>query len=165
MEGAKEFLQYTGPNADTISIEKMMQLFNNAIATSVGYQPNPGILKDLISSGNLSKITNTDLRKQLSLCEARLADARAQENIVQEHRTKIKDLFGRKGNLRKMVAQGLNMEPGNFENNSRALLQDIELENYLTYFWVTSRSLNNNHYKNLSEVNVQILESINREIR
>ena len=165
MQATEDFLAYTSPSAETISIKQMNQLTGGVFASSVEYEPNPGILEDLISSGNLNTITNIQLRKQLSLWKAKLARARKQENTVLEHRANVKNLFSEIGNMRKMLAEHLQVPPGNFQNNSKAILRDVRLENYLSFFLISSKSLDVWYYKNLRAVNVQILESIQQEMK
>ncbi|MBK7871752.1 MAG: hypothetical protein IPJ74_14275 [Saprospiraceae bacterium] len=67
--------------------------------------------------------------------------------------------------MRKVTVAETGVEPGSFNNNSQALLQDIQLENLLTYFYLSSRGLDIYSYKEIREVNVQILESIQKEIK
>lgn len=167
MQGAINFLEFTGPEAQQISIKQLGILTRDVLMNSVEYEPSPGVLDDLISSGNLSKLGSDQLRTQISLWQAWLKRVKKQEETINEYKIRIKDRIIEGGNPRKIfVANGIKkFTPGNFKNNSQAFLRDVRLENALSYFYVSSGSLDIYYYKNLKEINLQILESINQEIK
>ena len=165
LAASKALLQYTGPKAKSISDPEMAKLLGNIMGTSVGYESNPGMLEDLINSGNFNKITNGNLRKALSLWKADLNKSKTQELKILKYRDDITELFINLGPLRNMLKDTLRLGESDFEINTNALLQDPKLENNLTYFMITSKALKYREYKNLEKDVVLILDLISQELK
>jgi hypothetical protein len=165
LEASTALLQYTGPKATSIGVPKMGQLLGNIMGSSVGYESNPGVLEDLINSGNLNKLTNSDLRKVLSLWKADLTKSKVQEIKILKYRDNITDIFIKLGPLRNMLQDTLRIGNSAFEINTDLLLQEVQLENNLTYFMITSKALKYKHYANLEKDVLMILDLISKELK
>jgi hypothetical protein len=163
---AKEFLNYTGKNSiNDISEDEINVMLIDLIKANVEYEPSPGILEDLISSGNLNNLSNATLRTQLSTWKAKLAKVRRQENTVLEYRSNIKKLLIEKGNTRAPVVELLGIGKGNFGIENKILLTDNRLENNLSFFAISSFSLGINYYGDLEKHIEDILETIRYQLK
>ena len=162
---AKDILKHTGTKgSETISESRLNYLFIELIRESVEYEPSPGILEDLISSGSLNKLTNTELRKQLSNWKAQLAKVRRQENTVLEYRSNIKNLLIEKGNTRNPIYNLLQIDESDFNTLNVSLLEEPLLENNLSLFTISSSGLNNEYYGILSNLIDDILITIKKQM-
>ena len=166
IESAKDLLKLTGPNnTSNTTEEKVNSLLIDLIKASVEYEPSPGILEDLISSGNLNNLSNRTLRKQLSDWKATLAKVRRQENTVLEYRSNIKDLLIEKGNTRRPITGFLQIDEGSFDHKNISLLSDRRLENNLSFFAISSESLGTLYYGELNEIIIGILQTIRDQLQ
>jgi len=68
------------------------------------YTPNTGVLSDIISSGNLSKLRNDTLRQQIATFENALELIKNQEEGAINFRTKLADHVVQTGSLRKIFS-------------------------------------------------------------
>ncbi|NNF36921.1 MAG: hypothetical protein HKN68_22655 [Saprospiraceae bacterium] len=161
----KEILRHTGPNSQLpISEDEVNSLLTDLIKLNVEYEPSPGILEDLISSGNLNKLSNTTLRKQLSNWKAQLAQVRRQENTVLEYRANIKNLLIEIGDTRNPVAEILMIEKSSFDNENVQLLKDKRMENNLSFFAISSSSLAHQYYGALDILIKDILNTVRDQL-
>jgi hypothetical protein len=163
MGAACKFLKYTGP--DMTHQSDVYVQFENMMKRSVGYEPNPGVLEDLISSGNLNKITNSELRRALSVWKADLVKSRKQEDKINGYRDVIIKLFIDYGPIRNILADTLHIDNSKFDVSTNPLLQNPRLENNLTFFTVTSQALQYDNYPRLRNDILAILDIINHEIK
>ena len=161
----KAFLEHTSPDYDynTSNFDEISH-FRDLLRSNVEYEPSPGIMEDLISSGNLSKLTNVELRKELSNWKAILALVKRQENTVLEYRSNIKNLLIDYGNTRRPITDLIGVSDSRFENDSRQLLRDHRFENNISFMTISSISLNEHYYTRLKKINEAILEIIQGEI-
>jgi hypothetical protein len=166
---ALEISKHTGPGNPSISDEQFAVLFWGAFINEVQYRPGTGIINEIISSGNLSIISNTKLKKALASLDGLMLKVRFQEN--EEHanqRKKIFDLADESVSLRKMGfdAFGENDEIQyiKFLDSSLNLLQSRKFDNLLSGFLATGRFLQDNYYKQLQEQIEHIIDVIDRQI-
>lgn len=88
-----QLLEYTGPNVARISETETSKLLAKSMMNAAKYVPSPGILQDLINSGNLSQISNTLLRGLLSEWFILLDQTSRTENEAFYHRAALLDLL------------------------------------------------------------------------
>ena len=163
MEATRDFLNYTGPDATDSS--EIAQHLGGILGRSVGYEPNPGVLEDMINSGNLSKITNEHLRRSLSTWKADLVKSEKQEDKIKGYRDEITQLFIENGPMRNFLVDTLHIDYSKFNLTSKLVLQDPEFENNLAFFMITSNALHYVNYPQLKTDILEILNLINREIK
>ena len=158
--------RHTGSQINTnITEDEMNNKLIEFIRENVEYEPSPGILEDLISSGNLNKLTNNTLRKHLSDWKAQLARVRRQENTVLEYRLNIKNLLIEKGNTRTPVSNLLDIGNGSFLTENRQLLTNPLMENNLSFFAISSTSLGRSYYGSLDSLIQDILVTIREQLK
>ena len=165
IEDTKHFLTYTGPIISDKTEQDIANRFGDIMKNSVGFEPNPGILEDLISSGNLNKITDGNLRRILSVWKADLIKAKIQENKILLYRDNIVQLFIENGSMRNMLADTLNIDTTKFKISTKTTLQDPRLENNLAFFMITSMALKYEDYPKLKTDISTILNLINPELK
>jgi len=164
IEATKSFLEYTGPTVTNLGDMEIGDHLGNILKRSVGYESNPGVLEDLISSGNLNKITNKNLRRALSVWKADLIKSAKQEYKVNGYRDIIAQLFIDDGPMRTMLADTLHIKTSKFELSAKTILQDPRLENNLSFFMITSIALKSDNYPKLKDDILTIIDLINQEI-
>jgi DNA modification methylase len=165
IEDTKNFLAYTGPIISDKTEQDIASRFGDIMKNSVGFEPNPGILEDLISSGNLNKITNGNLRRILSVWKADLLKAKIQENKILLYRDNIVQLFIENGSMRNMLADTLHIDTTKFKISAKNTLQDPRLENNLAFFMITSMALKYEDYPKLKTDISTILNLINPKLK
>ena len=165
IEDTKKFLEYTGPVKSDKPEQDIANRFGDIMKNSVGFEPNPGVLEDLINSGNLNKITNSELRKNLSLWKADLLKAKTQETKILVYRDNIVELFINHGSMKNMLADTLHISISKFNFSSKTTIQDPRLENNLAFFMITSMALKYEDYPKLKTNIFNILALINTELK
>lgn len=88
-----EVLKYTGSKHTLISEKETSTLLASSMMNTTKYVPSPGILQDLINSGNLSQIGSSDLRKLLSEWFTILDNTSRPEEETFHHRAYLLDLL------------------------------------------------------------------------
>jgi hypothetical protein len=144
-------------------------LMYHTILTEIQYRPSPGTLIELVSSGKLSIISNRELRLKLASWDGILTSVSFQEEEHSKPRYKLIDLINKWGNGRKSLINALGnnrfslkIPSSNFKLSSKVLLQNIEFDNQLTFFFATGSFLNLHFYsdlKNNIENTLQLLQS------
>jgi hypothetical protein len=163
IKATKELLENTGPDSN-VSNKFVRDLLGDMMAYSVGYEPNPGTLEDLISSGNLNKITNGKLRNALSIWKANLVKSKMKESRVNRYRDETIDYIMNNGLWRDLLNNSLKIEESKLKLEINKMLQDYRLENNLSFFMITSWSLKNNEYLQLKDNINTILNLIQKEL-
>jgi hypothetical protein len=130
----------------------------------VEYEPSPGILEDLISSGNLNKLKNQNLRKLLSQWKSKFILVKRQENTVLEYRSNIKHLLIEEGDTRNPVASLIGIDETTFGTQNTALFKNKKLENNLSFFAIASMSLETEYYEALLSLINEILLTIQQQL-
>ena len=131
-------------------------LMYRTIYAEIQYRPSPGTLVELVNSGNLSIISNRELRLKLASWDGVLASVLFQEEEHSKPRYKLIDLMNKWGNGRKSYINALgnnkfslDIPNSNFKLSSLVLLQNIEFDNQLTFFFLTGSFLNSSYYSSL----------------
>ncbi|MEM6484038.1 MAG: DUF6090 family protein [Pseudomonadota bacterium] len=166
LAAAIELAKHTGPDVPNISEKEFSRLFYSAVITEVQYRPGTGIINEIISSGNLSIISNKKLKEALASLDSLILKVRFQENEeVARERMGLFELANKTLSLRKMAADvwgdDRNYDRGKFLDGNLHLLQSREFDNRLVGFIDTSAFLGLNYYapleKQLSEI-VRIID-------
>jgi len=141
------------------------------VTSSVYYYPKNGFLNDLINSGNLGIIKNTELRNRLSSWMPRLDDL----NLRQKATKEFENLM-----IRYVIDNGswlsadeseddqtvtrLNFPTSGFQINNNDLLKDVKFENMVENQAVFVELINE-RLRLCLELNEDILDTLNQEIK
>ncbi|NER11695.1 hypothetical protein SAMN06265375_10557 [Muriicola jejuensis] len=169
---AKEFLTVLDkdPTADQDTL--LSQLGYDSFAFEIAYNPNNALLHEMISSGSLKEITNTELRRHLTTWNASLESVRVTEQDLRLEREKIRDMFRRENaSIRTVFDQtGISTEimgiPKAKEKYSNLeIMKGREFENNLLTFIITAISLEQEIYRPLLQEIQSIRSLIDSEIK
>ena len=150
---AHTLLGKMGSDNPDLTEKEFDSLMYRTIREEIQYRPSPGTLIELVNSGNLSIVSNRELRLKLASWDGILASILFQEEEHSKPRYKLIDLINKLGNGRKSFINALgnfmDMPNSNFKSSSLGLLNNLEYDNQLTFFYVTGSFLNSNYYPNL----------------
>ena len=169
LEMAHGLLGKMGTDDPNFTEKVFDSLMYRTIFSEIQYRPSPGTLIELVNSGKLSIISNRELRLNLASWDGVLASVLFQEEEHSKPRYKLIDLMNKWGNGRKSYINALgnnkfslDIPNSNFNLSSLVLLQNIEFDNQLTFFFLTGSFLNSNYYsslKNKIENTLNIIQS------
>lgn len=167
---AKEIFKLTNSNKDSIHESLFSNLLYKTLSNDIAFNSNNSLLFEMINSGNLKNLTNTNLRKQLTNWISTLEDISRQEEELNNQRIKIVDMFRTDKYSLSAVFQfaGVNdnfglPNTGNEVSNLN-LLNSIEFENNILLFIITSIATERAHYQPLMNDLDSILKLINTEL-
>jgi len=164
---ALKISDHTGPGNPGITEREFETLAMSSFASEVHYNPNQGVLDEIISSGKLGMFSNDELKFALSSWSAVLDRALWQERTHETLRVQIVEMTRIQGNMRSMtydLGEAYGIKPGKFERSSLQLLNSEEYENRVVAFILTGRILNERHYAKVEEEIDKILLLVEDEI-
>ena len=162
-ENALEILDNTGPGNPGITDETLGKLLMGSLSQETQFDPNQGVLDEIISSGKLVIFSNNELKFALSSWSGNLYRVRLQEQELLSMRSRTIELVRNEANLRKTlstVLEGKGIKQTKFEQGNLHLLKSIPFDGHMTGFATMCQNLNNNHYPGLREEIDKILELI-----
>ncbi|MCA0933262.1 hypothetical protein LCM02_12435 [Lutimonas saemankumensis] len=164
-------LQWTGENNIPDSEQAASIHLAGCMQNATKYVPSPGILEDLINSGNLSIISRTTLRNQLSEWFIILNNTSRQEVETFEHRTALLNILVVHTPFLNFPGElGLNNtidalpSKSNFEGDVRDVFKIREFESRMGLYVMTLWSLKSNSYNTIREHVLKILTEIEDEL-
>jgi len=160
-------LDNTGPENPEITDEEFGRLLTSALSFETQFDPNQGVLDEIISSGKLGIFSSKELKFALSSWSGILYRVRLQEQELLTMRSRTIEMVRNKANLRKVLGaslEGMGIKQTKFEQGSLHLLKSVAFEGHMTGFATMSLSLNNHHYPKLLEEIDKILFLIDNEI-
>jgi hypothetical protein len=142
-EGLLKYIEFSGPEYDSISEEACSKLLGDISYFSVNFEPGLGVFNDASGSGKLSIISDEKLRRLLATWEASLEAITKQEAVVENNRERIKQILIDKGNLSAMAkdAKSLNFGKYRFSDDVRTILAYQPLTNVVLFKLGSSGSL------------------------
>ena len=158
---------HTGPENPDITEKEYADLAIGAFSTEVHYNPNQGVLDEIISSGKLGIFNNDELKFALSSWGAVFEKALWQERTHETLRVQIVEMTRVNGNIRSMtyeLGEPLNIKPTKFKRGNLQLLKSEEYDNRVVAFILTGRALNESSYSRVGEEIDRILMLIDDEI-
>ncbi|MEN8250217.1 MAG: DUF6090 family protein [Bacteroidota bacterium] len=164
---ALKISDHAGPGNPEITEKEFETLAINAFASEVHYNPNQGVLDEIISSGKLGIFSNDELKFALSSWSAVLDRALWQEKTHEKLRVEIVEMTRVNGNIRSMTfewGEQFNIKPTKFNRGNLQLLKSEEYDNRVIAFILTGRFLNEGNYAKLEEEIDRILSRIDDEI-
>ncbi|MCG2459389.1 hypothetical protein K8352_01355 [Flavobacteriaceae bacterium F89] len=169
-EGAKKIMGYIGHETALPTERQFSDLLYNSFAFDVAFNPNNSLLNEMISSGGLKGISNTELRIHLTNWISTLEDISKQEIDLGKQRERILDIFRANKHSIKTILDntGVSAElalPGNKYNVSNLeLLNSLTFENNMLIFILTGYATEQAHYNPLMNDIDIILGLIETEI-
>ena len=165
---ALKTLNNTGPENPEITEEEFGSLLTNSLSTEIQFDPNQGVLDEIINSGKLGIFGSKELKFALSSWSGILYRVRLQEQELLNMRSRTIELVRNNANLRKVLGDRLlaiGIKKTKFEQGNLHLLKSVAFDGHITGFTTMSYSLNNNHYPKLLEEIDTILLLIDGEIK
>ena len=167
-ENAIKFINIMGPESPQITEDEFSFLLSGALSFEVQFDPNQGVLDEIISSGKLGLFSNDELKFALSSWKGLLQKARLQEKELQRLRYLTIDIARNNSNLRKELGpfiENWGITPSKFKKGSLNLLQSLPFEGHMMGIATMSLSLNNNDYLRFSKEIDRILLLIDHELK
>lgn len=168
--GAKQLLEYIANSDVKPSEEVFSQLLFSTFSYDISFNPNNSLLFEIINSGSLKDISNSELRIRLTNWISTLEDVAKQENELGIQREKVLDIFRTDDySLRTVfefteVCNQLNLPKSDELYSNLELLNSKEFENNILMFILTTSSMEESHYEPLMEELNLILELIDKEL-
>ena len=167
-ENAIKVINIMGPESPQITEDELSFLLSGSLSNEVQFDPNQGVLDEIISSGKLGLFSNDELKFALSSWNGLLQKTRLQEKELQRLRYITIDIVRNESNLRKVLAPFLKnwrITPSKFKKGSVNILQSLPFEGHMMGIATMSLSLNNNDYLIFSQEIDRILLLIDDEIK
>lgn len=170
-EGAKEILAYMADRNQPPTEEHFSILLVGTFSSDISFNPNNSLLNEMINSGSLKDISNTELRKNLTNWISTIEDIGNQENELAIQREKVLDIFRTdEMSLRTIFdLSGTSKELGlsNAQNriSNLQLLNSTAFENNILTFLLTTNAMEEAHYNPLMHDLNTILGLIDAEIK
>lgn len=169
-EDAKKIVNYIA--SDSLPNEQeLSNLFFNAFAFDIAFNPNNSLLNEMINSGSLKDIQNTQLRILLTNWVATIDDIAKQEDFLLNEREKLINMFrSDKNSIRTIydltgVSGDLGLKEKNEHLSNIPILRSTEFENNMLTFILTSQQTETLHYNPLMQSMDEILKTIDNEIK
>jgi len=168
--GAKKIVKLSTQNNDSIKQSLFSKLLVETFSDDVAFNSNNSLLIEMINSGNLKNLSNSELRKQLTNWISTLEDISRQEEELSNQRIKVLDMFRTdKYSLNTDfqeagVSNHFGLPKTENEVNNLSLLNSKEFENNSILFIITSIATEKSHYNPLMNDLDSILKLINEEI-
>ncbi len=169
--GAKKILEYISTRDEQPAEVVFSELMYATFSTDILFNPNTSLLNEMISSGNLKNLSNTDLRKQLTNWISTMEDITRQERELGIQREKVLDMFQTdKHSLKTIFKQAgvydeLGLPKSKNEVSNLGLLNSTEFENNILMFILASYATEKAHYHPLMQDLDKILKLISKEIK
>ena len=137
------------------------------LSTRILYNPSKGVLTEIISSGNLRLIRNSDLRQKLAAFDNALEPIKGQEYEVSKIRNELLKNLNDYGSFKNLLVEnGVPFKgTSKFRSHSnKKLFNALSFENNLLLMQQMSQTTNNYFYNTLKRDIETILEVINNEL-
>lgn len=168
--GAKKILEYTNLKKDLPTEAKFSTILFQTFSDDIAFNPNNSLLFEMINSGNLKNLTNTELRKQLTKWVSTIEDVAKQEAELGYQRGKVLDMFRTDDTSLSVIFKhaGVNEILGlpetTTEISNLKLLESAEFENNVLMFIFTSYATEKFHFQPLMQNLDDILNLIEQEL-
>jgi hypothetical protein len=170
-EGAKEIFAYMADKNQPPSEEHFSELLVRTFSFDISFNPNNSLLNEMINSGSLKDISNTELRKNLTNWISTIEDIDNQENELGIQREKVLDILRTdEMSLRTIfdlsgTSQELGLSRAQNRISNLPLLNSKAFENNILAFILTTNAMEEAHYNPLMQDLNAILELIDAEIK
>ena len=168
--GAKNILKYTNSKNELPSEAAFSKLLYQTFSDDIAFNPNNSLLNEMINSGNLKNLTNTDLRKHLTNWVSTIEDVSKQEEDLANQRMKVLDMFRtNETSLSAIFKQAgvydnLGLPETKNEVSNLALLNSTEFENNVLMFILACYATEKAHFQPLMQDLDAIINLIEKEL-
>jgi hypothetical protein len=165
---ALKILDNTGPENPEITEEEFGSLLVNSLSIEIQFDPNQGVIDEIINSGKLAIFSSKKLKFLLSSWSGVLYRVRLQEQELLSMRSRTIEMVRNKANLRKVLGANLDVfeiKQTKFGQGNLHLLKSVPFDGHITGVATMSWNLNNNYYPKLVEKIDEILLLIDNEIK
>ncbi len=170
-EGGKKIIDFID-HPEKLPDEKLLsELLFNSFSYEIDYNPNNSLLNEMINSGSLKDISNTELRKKLTSWESIIQSVHRQEANLREQREIMLDIFrNEERDIRTIlddngIAQEfMGLGSSTDLKSNLEVLESQEFENNLLIYILTGISTEKSHYEPLLEEIDDMMELIENEI-
>ena len=168
--GAKKILEYTTLKKDLPSEANFSKILFQTFSDDIAFNPNNSLLFEMINSGNLKNLTNTELRKQLTKWVSTIEDVAKQEAELGYQREKVLDMFRTDDTSLSVIFKhaGVNeilrLPETTTDMSNLKLLESAEFENNVLMFIFTSYATEKFHFQPLMQNLDDILNLIDQEL-
>lgn len=170
-EGARTLLGFMSDSTTLTDEAAFSKLIYSTLAYDIAFNPNNSLLNEMINSGSLRDLSNSELRRRLTNWMATVEDVARQEQDQEQERKRILNTFlSDRYSIRTVLEQagqtadGLDLSPSAQPHSNLALLQSKSFENHLLLFLLACAGTTDTHYLPLMEELEAILKLIDREI-
>jgi len=171
LNSSKKLSSWTGPPPAQISGKEVGIQIANSFAFPPKFIASPGILNDLISSGNLNKIKNHKLRNHIQEWLVIQQEIKEQEDELWEHRNKVMYMMTELGSFRNLfidigLIKSLNGFEGRskFDSDNTLIVQERTFENLLFLYSTIINELNKTNYAKAQKNIISIINEIDTEL-
>jgi len=168
-ENALRILDNAGPEDPEITDEAFGSLLTGSLSNETQFDPNQGVLDEIINSGKLGIFSNRELKFELSSWSGIHDRVRLQEQELLSMRSRTIEMVRNNANLRRAVygpwLEEIGIRQTQFEQGNLHLLKSVVFEGHITGFATMCLNLNNNYYPQLVEAIDHILFLIDDEIK
>lgn len=166
---ALRILDNTGPEPPALTDEEFGRLLTGSLSTEIQFDPNQGVLDEIISSGKLSIFSNKELRFALSSWSGILFRVRLQEQELLGMRSRTIEMVRNEANLRRAIygpwLEEMGIKQTKFKQGNLHLLKSLAFEGHMAGFATMSLNLITNYYPKLVEEIDKMLLFIDDEIK
>ncbi|MEM1260106.1 MAG: DUF6090 family protein [Bacteroidota bacterium] len=161
-------LTYFEPKkSDTINSATIARNFGEALRYQINFNPNTGVQKDLISSGNLRQIRNAVLRQKIASFDTALGEIEKQESGAIDVKDDIGKTIIKLVSMRPIFESGGSEVLGNskFEEvDVKLVFNNMEVENNLILYQAITKSTGLVYYTPLKKDIEGIIALIDSEL-
>ncbi len=168
-DNAMKIIDNMGPEDPDITEEELVVLMAGSLLSDIQFEPNQGVLDEIISSGKLGMFSNHELKFTLSSWNGLLQKTKLNEEELQRLRYLTVDIVRNEANLRKTIygpiLEGYEIKQSKFKKGNLHLLQSLSFEGHMTGMVAMSLGLNNYDYLKFSRKIDRILLLIDDELK
>jgi hypothetical protein len=143
----------------------LSQMLYRALFREIAYNPNNSLLREILAAGELSVITNPDLRMHLINWEPRIETLFLQEERLSSQRSSLLNTFQNEGGSIYTIVSGRDGKGSEQSMQSNfGILQSTPFENHLILFILNGESTEAEHYLPLLEEIQAIMRKLEMEL-
>ncbi len=170
-EAARQIVEYMVDDNLQLEEAEFSSLIIQSFAFDIAFNPNNSLLIEMIQTGSLKEISNSQLRIQLTNWLATLEDITRQEKDLELQREKVIDMFRSERysvrtlfTLADTASQWLGLPESPILDSNLEILKSKTFENNVLMFSLSTMATETNHYMPLLDDLNSIVKLIDSEI-
>lgn len=165
--GAIDMLIFFNPKViDTVTEASISDAFSRLNNETI-YNPSNGALLEIISSGNLKLLRNTELKQRLASFEKRVERIRVQEDEALRLRAEMEEFVRRKGSISALASLDLSSIIGikyHEADSNKPIFESTYFLNTITFYGLVVKAAVRSYYLPLKDDIKRILTLLEEEI-